>query len=98
MNLDRLKIRLHRLSVEYTFLGGYAKNPIEQSHRGIKQRYYPTLGFAAFESAKRFCQAYDEVHQFFRPRQRMAEFVSLSDRREHFLQQVDALQEMFEAA
>lgn len=61
-------------------------NPIEQSHREIKQRYYPTLGFGSIESAKRFCQAYDEVRQFFRPRQRMAEFVSLSDRREHFLQ------------
>ena len=73
-------------------------NPIEQSHRGIKQRYYPTLGFGAFESAKRFCQAFDEVRQFFRPRQRMAEFVSLPDRREHFLQRVDALQEIFEAA
>ena len=73
-------------------------NPIEQSHRGIKQRYYPTLGFGAVESAQRFCQAYEEVHQFFRPRQRMAEFVSLSDRREHFLQQVDALQAIFEAA
>ena len=73
-------------------------NPIEQGHRGIKQWYYPTPGFGAFESAQRFCQTYDEVHQFFRPRQRMAEFVSLSDRREHFLQQVDALQEIFEAA
>ncbi|MDJ0704407.1 MAG: IS6 family transposase [Leptolyngbyaceae cyanobacterium MO_188.B28] len=73
-------------------------NPIEQSHRGIKQRYYPTLGFGTFESAKRFCQVYDEVHQFFRPRQRMAEFVSLADRREHFLRQVDALHEIFEAA
>ncbi|MDJ0704056.1 MAG: hypothetical protein QNJ46_12305 [Leptolyngbyaceae cyanobacterium MO_188.B28] len=65
---------------------------------GIKQRYYPTLGFGSFESAKRFCQAYDEVHQFFRPCQRMAEFVSLSDYREHFLQRVDAMQEIFEAA
>ena len=72
-------------------------NPIEQRHRGIKQRYYPTLGFGAVESAQRFCQAYEEVHQFFRPRQRMAEYVSLSDRRERFLQQVDALQEIFEA-
>ena len=36
-------------------------NPIEQSHQGIKQRHYPTLGFGAFESAKRFCQAYDQV-------------------------------------
>jgi len=27
-------------------------NRIEQDHRGIKQRYYPMLGFGAFESAK----------------------------------------------
>jgi len=54
-------------------------NPITQSHRGIKQRYYPTLGFDAFESAKRFCQADDEVRQFLRPRVKMAEFVSLSE-------------------
>ena len=73
-------------------------NPIEQSHRSIKQRYYPTLGFGAVESAKRFCQAYEEVHQFFRPRQLMAEFVSLSDRRAHFLKRVDELQAIFEAA
>ena len=73
-------------------------NPIEQSHRGIKQRYYPTLGFGAVESAQRFCQAYEEVHQFFRPRQRMAEYVSLSDRRDHFLKRVDELQAIFEAA
>ena len=73
-------------------------NPIEQSHRGIKQRYYPTLGVGAVESAKRFCQAYDEVHHFFRPRQRMAEYVSLTDRRDHFLQRVDELQAIFEAA
>ena len=66
-------------------------NPIEQSHRGIKQRYYPTLGVGTIESAQRFCQAYEEVHKFFRPQQRMAELVSLSDRRDRFLQRVDAL-------
>ena len=27
-------------------------NPIEQSHRGIKQRYYPTLGVGVVESAQ----------------------------------------------
>ena len=26
-------------------------NPIEQSHQGLKQRYYPILGFGDFESA-----------------------------------------------
>jgi len=73
-------------------------NPIEQSHREIKQRYYPTLGFDAFESAKRFCQANDEIRQFLRPRVKMAEFVSLSERRERFLTRVDKLQEVFQAA
>lgn len=42
-------------------------NRIEQDHRGIKQRYYPMLGFGAFESAKRYCQAFDEVRNYFRP-------------------------------
>ncbi len=73
-------------------------NPTEQDHRGIKQRYYPTLGFGAFDSARRFCQAMDEVRQFFRPRRRMREFVSLSQRREHFLKRVNELQMMFQIA
>jgi transposase-like protein len=42
---------------------GYLGNPVEQSHRSIKQRYYPMLGFGAFESAKRFCGAFDAVKQ-----------------------------------
>lgn len=31
-------------------------NRIEQDHRGIEQRYYPMLGFGAFESAQRYCK------------------------------------------
>ncbi len=31
--------------------GSCLDNPIEQDHRGIKHRYYPMLGFGAFESA-----------------------------------------------
>ena len=31
---------------------------IEQDHRGIKQRYYPMLGFGALPSAQRFCRAF----------------------------------------
>lgn len=73
-------------------------NPIEQDHRGIKQRYYPTLGFGAFDSARHFCQAVDEVRQFFQPRSRMREFVSLLQRREHFLKRVNELQVMFQIA
>ena len=41
-------------------------NPIEQDHRGIKPRYYPMLGFGAFESAKRFCAVFEEVRQYLR--------------------------------
>jgi transposase-like protein len=46
-------------------------NLIEQDHRGIKQRYYPTLGFNNFDAAQRFCRVVDEVRHFFRPWQRM---------------------------
>ncbi len=60
-------------------------NLIEQDHRGIKQRYSPTLGFGAFELTKRFCQAFDQVRNFCRPRKQMVEFVSLSKRREHLV-------------
>ena len=37
----------------------YSNNRMEQNHRGIKQRYYPMLGFKQFESASRFCTAFD---------------------------------------
>lgn len=73
-------------------------NPIEQSHRGVKQRYYLILGFGAIESAKRFCQAFDEVKQFLRPRTRMAELVSLSELIERFLARVNEFPEIFQAA
>lgn len=39
-------------------------NPVEQSHRRIKHRYYPTLGFGEFDAAQRFCRAVDEVAIF----------------------------------
>jgi len=48
--------------------GSCLDNPIEQDHRGIKHRYYPMLGFGAFESAKRFCTAFEEVRQYSRTR------------------------------
>ncbi|HEY9659930.1 MAG TPA: DDE-type integrase/transposase/recombinase [Allocoleopsis sp.] len=73
-------------------------NPIEQSHRGIKQRHYPTLGLRAFESAQRFCSAYDEGRNFIRPQRYMTEVVSLSEKRELFLERVDELQLIFQAA
>ena len=47
-----------------------------------KQRYYPMLGFGSFESASRFCAAFDEVHNYFRIDKPTA---SLSARREVFM-------------
>ena len=70
-------------------------NPVEQSHRGIKHRYYPTLGFGEFQAAERFCLAVDEVNNFLRPRDYMAEPVSLSGRRKGFLSGVKELENMF---
>ena len=39
----------------------YLNNRIEQDHRPLKQRYYPMLGFGRFDSASRFCTAFDEL-------------------------------------
>ena len=53
----------------------YKNNRIEQDHRGIKQRYYPMLGFKSFRSAKRFCPCFDELRNYFRPRRSPNQFV-----------------------
>ena len=73
-------------------------NPVEQSHRRIKHRYYPTLGFGEFDAAQRFCQAVDEVGNFLRPQLRMAEFLCLSERRQRFVKGVEELEALFKAA
>src|SRR3954470_8035589 len=63
----------------------YGNRRIEQDHRGIKQRYYPMLGFGAFPSAQRFWRAVEEVRQYFRPRRKQKEPISLSRARRQFL-------------
>ena len=68
---------------------------IEQDHRGIKQRYYPTLGFGAFRSAQRFCSAFEEVRPYFRPRRRRKQFVSRARQRPLFVTKVQSLQASF---
>lgn len=55
------------------------------------------LGFGALENAKQFCQAFDEVKQFLRPRARMADLVSLSKQREQFVERVNELKDLFQA-
>jgi putative transposase len=69
----------------------YLNNYTEQSHRGLKQRYYPMLGFGHFESASRFCSAFDELWDYFRVRRRGQPTVSLADQRRSFIDRWGAL-------
>ena len=63
----------------------YLNNYTEQSHRAVKQRCYPMLGFGSFESASRFCSAFDELRQYFRVRRRGDAHISLAEQRRLFL-------------
>ena len=63
----------------------YLNNYTEQSHRAVKQRYYPMLGFGSFESASRFCTAFDELRQYSRVRRRGRAHVALAEQRRLFL-------------
>ena len=76
----------------------YLNNRLEQDHRGIKQRYYPMHGFGRFDSAARFCRAFDELRNYLRPRRTMGEVVSLLEQRQAFLQRLAALQTLIQAA
>ncbi|MBV8709299.1 MAG: DDE-type integrase/transposase/recombinase [Acidobacteriaceae bacterium] len=69
----------------------YLNRRIEQDHRGIQQRYDPTLGFGAFRSAQHFCSAFDEIRTYFRPRRRRKQFVSLVRQRQLFVTRVQVL-------
>lgn len=62
----------------------YLNNRMEQNHRHIKQRYYPMLGFGTFESASRFCTAFDELRNYLKVRMSGGQKVSASDRRQMF--------------
>jgi putative transposase len=53
------------LSVEHR-TNKYLNNLVEQSHRKIKQRYYPMKNFKNFEAASRFTSAFEEVNDYFR--------------------------------
>ncbi len=75
---------LHRTSQDLN-------NRIEQSHRGIKDRYYPMRGFGSLLSAARFCTAFDEVRQHFRSPSTPQNSISLAEQRTRFRQQFDSL-------
>ena len=63
----------------------YLHHRTEHSHRAIKQRYYPMLGFGSFASAARYCSAFDACRQDCRTRQRREEYVPLAEQRQLFL-------------
>lgn len=76
----------------------YLNNWIEQDHRGIKQRYYPMCGFGSFESASRFCRAFDEQRHYFRYRTKPKETIPLAEQRRLFRGRFGALQQQLIAA
>ena len=69
----------------------YLNNRREQSHRPIQQRYYPMLGFSNFESASRFCSAFDELRDYLRVSSVDFEPIPASSRREIFTGRWSAL-------
>jgi transposase-like protein len=69
----------------------YLNNRMEQNHRGIKQRYYPMLGFAKFESASRFCNAFDELRNYLRVQSSGSEHVPANVRRKIFTERWSTL-------
>lgn len=76
----------------------YSNNRLEQDHRGIKQRNYPMRGFGSFESASRFCRAFDEQRDYFRYGTKPKETVPLAEQRHLFWQRSGALQYLMRAA
>ena len=63
----------------------YLNNRLEQDHRGIKGRYRPMRGLKCVRSAARFCQGYDELRNFLRPRPSHHQPFSANHRRLHVL-------------
>lgn len=69
----------------------YLNNFTEQSHRAIKQRYYPMRGFVSFASASGFCTAFDELNDYLMMRQRGQPRPSLPDQRRLFTERWQSL-------
>ena len=69
----------------------YLNNRMEQHHRPIKQRYYSMLGFGTFESASRFCTAFDELRNFLRVTRANHNGITAAERRTVFSARWSAL-------
>jgi putative transposase len=72
-------------------------HPLEQDHRGIKQRYRPMGGFKHGRTTARFCRAFDEVRAFLRPQSRRNQPLSLAQRRDIYQDRFGQLMEMLAA-
>ena len=73
-------------------------NRTEQSHRAVKQRSDLMLGFGRFESAARFCSAFDALRHDFRARQRRGQSVPLAEQRRIFVTRWRSLMAEMQAA
>ncbi len=76
----------------------YLNNGLEQDHRGIKGRYRPMRGLKCPRSAAWFCQAYDELRNFLRPRTRRHQHVSVNRCKPLFLRRAMTVLAILEAA
>ena len=70
----------------------------EHSHRAVQQRSDPMLGFGSFESAVRFCTAFDEVRHYLRARQRRGQSIPLAEQRRLFVTRWRSLMAEMQAA
>jgi putative transposase len=59
----------------------YLNNFCEQSHRPLKERYYPYQHFRKFKNAERFIEGYEEQHHYFRLREYRNEKLTLKRKR-----------------
>ena len=75
----------------------YLNNKMEMSHRGIKGRSKPMLGFKSPESAARFCRAFEEQREHFRFRHHHNHQVSLPLQRVHILGKFEELKAKFKS-
>jgi transposase-like protein len=71
---------------------------LEQDHRGLKGRYRPMRGFKCPRSAARFCQGYDELRNYLRPRSHHNQHVPTTHRKLQFLRRSVAVLAILEAA
>jgi transposase-like protein len=69
----------------------YMNNVMEQDHRGIKGRYKIMHCFKGFDSASRFCDAYDGLRDYLRPRSCRYETLSLPEQRNLYLERTQSL-------